>query len=389
MRRLLAVALIGSVFLPQAGSGQSLFGRQGLGIPMDPVGARARALGSSGVGLLGPSLSPVDLAAAAWIFLPTAQVTMQPQWVDVTYADQSASTTGTRFPDLGLAYPLPSLNGTALLHISSLFDQRWEVQEAFTEELGGEDVSVTDVFKSDGGISTIQLGWAQRVGEDLSLGFGIGTRIGSVTRRFTRLIDAQDITGVSPFLMGGEWQFDGLAASLGFQWDPIQALRLGGAVNWSGDLKAKPVAGTDGESVSSDLPMEYRLGASGILTPRLALFLGLSFSKWEDSGGFLGDGEAAGSVWSYGGGVEWAGPQMGTRNFPLRLGVKRSDLPFTFEGETPTENLISGGVGLNLVPAGVGFVGTVDIAFERGERKGGSLSESFWRASLTFRVGSF
>jgi hypothetical protein len=80
---------------------------------------------------------------------------------------------------------------------------------------------------------------------------------------------------------------------------------------------------------------------------------------------------------------------MASRNFPIRLGVKRSDLPFTFEGDTPSETLLSTGIGLNLVPPDAGWVGAVDIGFERGTREAGTLSETFWRASLTFRVGSF
>jgi hypothetical protein len=69
--------------------------------------------------------------------------------------------------------------------------------------------------------------------------------------------------------------------------------------------------------------------------------------------------------------------------------MRKSDLPFTFDGESPTESVLSGGIGLNLMPAQVGLVGAIDLAFERGDRKAGSLSESFWRATVTFRVGSF
>jgi hypothetical protein len=389
MKRALFLALLGLTSVFSSVSGQSLLGSQGLGMPVDPMDARARALGTVGVGLFGPSLTPVDIAAAARIYLPTAQITLQPQWVDVSFADQSATTQGTRFPQLGLAYPVPSLNGTAVLHISSFFDQRWEVQQASTQDLDGGPVSVTDVFKSDGGISTVRFGWAHRLGDDLSIGVGVGSRVGSVTRRFTRLVNTEEVLGVAPFGIGGTWQYSGLTAALGFQWDPIRALRLGGTVDWSGELKADPETGTEGGSVRFEIPTEFRLGASGILTPRLALLVGMSFSDWKASNEFLGSEAVAGSVWSFGGGLEWAGPQMGARNFPIRIGARKSNLPFTFEGENPTENVLTGGIGLNLVPPQTGLVGAIDVAFEKGSRDAGSLSESFWRASLTFRVGSF
>jgi len=389
MKRAFFLALLGLVSISPALAGQSLFGSQGLGMPVEPLDARARALGSLGVGLLGASLSPTELASAARIYLPSAQFTLQPQWVEVEFDGQPVSTQGTRFPQMGLAYPVPSLGGTALLHIGSFLDQRWEVRQSSIQEFRGTPVPVTDVFKSNGGISTFQLGWAQRVGDHFSLGVGVGARIGSVTRSFLRAIDAGEVFAVVPFRAGGEWQYSGLTTSLGFQWDPVQALRLGGTVNWSGDLKASPMELTDGDPVSFDLPVEFRFGASGILTPRLSMVLGFSFADWKPSDEFLGPESIAGSVWSYGGGLEWAGPTLGIRNFPIRLGMRRSDLPFTFEGETPTENVLSGGIGLNLVPPQLGFVGIIDLALEKGTREAGSLSESFWRGTVTFRVGIF
>ena len=62
MTRALFLALFGLACVPPSLAGQSLFGSQGLGMPVEPVDARARALGTLGVGLLGPSLSPTDLA---------------------------------------------------------------------------------------------------------------------------------------------------------------------------------------------------------------------------------------------------------------------------------------------------------------------------------------
>lgn len=389
MKRAFSLALLGLVCVSPALAGQSLFGSQGLGMPLEPLDARARALGTLGVGLLGPSLSPTDLASSARIYLPTAQFSLQPQWVDGDLAGQPFSTQGTRFPQLGLAYPMPSLGGTALLHIGTFLDQRWTVRDSSVQEFRGDLVPVTDEFKSEGGISTFQLGWAQRVGEDLSLGVGVGTRMGSVTRIFLRTIDVGVSSEVVPYRTGGEWQYSGLTTSLGFQWDPVRVLRLGGSVNWSGELEANPTEITRGDVVSFDLPTEFRFGASGILTPRLALSVGFSFAEWKSSAEFLGPESLTGSVWSYGGGVEWAGPTLGVRNFPIRLGMRRSDLPFTFEGERPTEKLWSGGIGLNLMPPQSGLVGTVDLAIEKGDRTAGSLSESFWRATVTFRVGSF
>jgi hypothetical protein len=290
---------------------------------------------------------------------------------------------------MGLSYPIPSASASAVLHIGSYLDQRWKVQQESVQEILGTQVPVVDDFSSDGGVSTVQLGWAQRLGDDLSLGLGIGTRVGNVTRSFQRTIVSGGAFTVVPFRTGGNWQYSGMTAAFSFQWDPFSAVRLGGAVNWSQDLKARP----DGEGSDStaifDLPTEYRFGVSGILTPRLAVTASFSYSDWKDPNEFLPAEALVGTIWSYGGGIEWAGPRWGVRNFPFRFGYRQSALPFTFEGEEPKENVLAGGIGMNLLPQELGFVGAVDIGVERGRREAGSLSEKFWRASLTFRVGSF
>jgi len=258
----------------------------------------------------------------------------------------------------------------------------------------GTSYPVTDQFLSDGGVSTVQVGWAQRLGDDLSLGFGLGTRMGNVTRTFLRTIEAGGDFTTVPFRTGGEWQYSGMTAAFSFQWDPINAVRLGGAVNWSQDLEARSVESFEEEQLFSKsetfaLPMEFRFGASGILTPRLALTAGFSYADWKSSNEVLPQDALVGTIWSYGGGIEWAGPRWGVRNFPVRLGYRQSALPFTFDGEEPKENALSGGIGLNLIPQELGFVGGIDFGIERGRREAGALSEKFWRASLTFRVGSF
>jgi hypothetical protein len=332
----------------------------------------------------------MDPASSAWILFPSVEFTVQPHWGSGEFGEESLSSTATRFPLLGLAYPVLRFNGTVTFTMGGLFDQRWEAQESGTTEFQGTSVPITDSFSSEGGVSTFQLGWGQRVGESLSLGVGLGARAGSIRRTFTRVVDTV-FSGVQiiPFEEGSEWQYGGLSASLGFQWNPSELLRLGGSMNWSGDLEATPAGDNEGEKTVFELPTEYRLGASGILTPRIALVFGVSYSDWKPSPGGLDAESVVGPVWSYGGGLEWSGSTFASRPLPIRLGYRRADLPFVFEGESPVESVLSGGVGLNLVRTENVLTGGVDIAFERGTREAGSLSETFWRGTITFRLASW
>ena len=260
-----------------------------------------------------------------------------------------------------------------------------------TEFLSGEPISVTNLYRSEGGISTFRLGWAQRFGQSLSLSAGAGYHTGSVTRTFVRGFDSLSVgtVEIKAYSDGGKWQYGGPTGSIGAVWDPLEFLRVSGSVTWNGTLEAEPSSATSGAAASYDLPTEFRVGASGVLTPRLSLSLGMSYADWKPSPEGLSAETVAGGIMSIGGGIEWQGRGLGSRTIPLRLGMRRSALPFLLDGAEPTESILSGGVGLNLTQADEFVLAGVDMALERGSREAGSFSEDFWRGTFTFRVSGW
>lgn len=387
-------ALILGLFLAPAGglAGQSLLGTQGLGVPLEPMDARARAMGSVGVGLFGGGLSPLDPSSAVGLLIPTLNLTFQPYWGSGSWDGQSADGRGTRFPVLGVAYPVGRLQGMVTLTFGGYMDQYWQVEAKGTQELDGEPTPVTNSYRSDGGISSLTLGWAQRIGPRLAVAVGAGYHTGSVTRTFLRGFDSLGVgTGsVSVYRDGGKWQYGGPTGNLGFTWDPLDVLRVSGSITWNGDLEAEPSEDTKGGPATFSLPLEYRLGASGVLTPDLTLSVGFSMADWEPSEQGLPAEALAGSAWSFGGGLEWDAFRLGARSVPIRLGMRRSALPFRFEGEDPTESLLSAGLGVNLTQAEDFVLAGLDFALERGTREAGSaFSEDFWRGTLTVRVSGW
>ncbi len=386
-----AVGIGMALLLPGAATGQSLLGTRGLGLPLEALDARSRALGSEGVGLLGGNLNPTELASATALLIPTVNFTLQPHWQSGTLDGESMSSQGMRFPLLGIAYPVESLNGMVTLTFGSFMDQRWEIQESGTEELAGVPTPVTNTFRSDGGIAALRLGWAQRFGSTLSVAVSGGLHTGSVTRTYIRTFDSLAVPSseLIPFTDGGKWRYSGPTAALGAVWDPVQFLRLGGSVTWSGDLEADPSSDTSGEGASYAIPTVFRLGASGVLTTRLSLTVGMSYADWTSTEDGLNPETVGGGVLSYGGGVEWAASGFGDRTLPIRLGIRRADLPFLFSGEQPAETVYSGGFGLNLTQAEQFVLAGIDFAIERGSRTAGILDETFWRASMTFRVSGW
>jgi hypothetical protein len=389
---LVGTKLLGAILLiPGAVSAQSILGTSGLGLPLEPLNARARALGSVGVGLLGGNLNPMELASSTGLLIPTVNFTLQPHWGSGSLDGESLDSQGMRFPLIGLAYPASAWNGMVTLTFESFMDQRWKVQEQDTEVLAGISTPVTNTFKSDGGIAALKLGWAQRVGRSLSVAVSAGFHTGSVTRTYIRTFDSLAAVSreIVAFTDGGKWQYSGPTAAVGAVWDPSTILRFGGSITWSGDLDAEPSDATKGERASYAIPTVYRLGASGVLTPRLSMTLGMSFADWTSTEDGLEPGTVAGGVWSLGGGLEWEASSFGGRTLPIRLGARRSDLPFLFGDEQPTETVLTGGLGLNLTQADQFVLAGVDLAMERGRRTAAALSEDFWRGSVTFRVSGW
>ncbi len=390
MRRFSWMVVAALALSPSWLAGQSLLAMRGLGTPVEPLDARARALGSVGIGLRGSVLLPSDPAAAAGLPFPTLEITLQPQWGEGELAGETVHSQGTRFPLLSLGYPVSGVGGTVTLTLGSFLDQRWEMRRGGTADLEGAPTPITDVFRSDGGVAVVRVGWAQPLGEKLALAVGMGRYTGSVSRIFTRTFDSLSAgSQVLPYRDGGQWGYSGTTASLGLRWFAADFLHIAGLASWSSDLRARPTKETEGDAAAFALPLEVKLGASGVLTSALDLTLGVSYADAQPLEEGAGEAAAGGGAWSVGGGLEWRGLTRGERACPVRVGLRRSDLPWAGGEASATETLASAGLGLELFRAADVVVGGLDLALERGSRDAGSLSESFWRGTLTIRVAGF
>lgn len=389
---LVAVLILGMLLgvgatTPASLQGQSLLGADGLGLPVEALDARTRGIGSLGVGLFGSSLLPVDPSVSRDLQVPMVTMTYQPSWTTYSFGEVEGEVSTSRFPLLGVAYPVRGTGGMVTLTFGSFLDLRWAAEQERTLDLGDDEVRVLDQFDSDGGISALRLGWAHDLHERLDVAVSAGTYLGDVRRSLTRSFAAADLdAAVEPFRVQGRWRFSGPTVTVGATWDAADLLRIGGGATWSGALHADAVDEPDERDRDIDLPTELRLGASGALSPNLSLNVGVSHADWSATSGDLSAGSTVGTVWSYGGGVEWAGPTLIGRTFPLRVGYRRSDLPFRFGGADPTESLFSLGLGLNLLQAQDLPLAAIDLAYEFGDRDAGEFSESFGRATLTVRV---
>ncbi len=366
---------------------QSLLGAGGLGVPVDPMDARARAMGSGGPGLFGWHLSPHDPGAGAGMNLPSVTATLQPTSSQMVRNGETLDVGGTYFPHVAVSYPFD--RGVLSVTLAGVLDQEWDARVESTMNLAGEPVVVEDIFRSRGGVSSLRVGWSRRIGTTLGVGAALGTYLGSIDREFSRTFDQEAVgEDVEPFRARGRWNARGLNGLAGVTWQPSSSLRLGGSMTWPGSLEMRSVDGGEAEDERGtyDLPVELRLAASGRLTSQLAVSLGVGTADWTSTGEDLQEGGTVGRAWNYGGGLEWSAIQLLGRTLPLRFGYRAADLPFLFEGQAASERSTVGGIGIHLSDAEAMPLARIDVAVERGDRDAGTFSEEFWRTTVTLRL---
>ena len=274
--------------VPSPALGQSLLAVDGLGLPVEPLDARARSLGSVGIGLTGAHLLGRDPAAGALTAISTATVTFQSASATPT---DGAAARHTRFPAISASYPYAG--NVFAVYLDSFLDQEFEIRSEETLLLSGRSVGALHRFTSTGSIGRASLGWSRAVLEVFAVGVTVGSYVGVTERRFSLLLDEEDVgTGVEPFETGSRLRASGLVVGAGASWNPAPLIRVSGALSWSDALVLSP--STDGrpEEGVYRIPTEFRLGGTANLLTGLSVHGGLSYADWTDVGPTSGPGRA-------------------------------------------------------------------------------------------------
>ncbi|HUG01044.1 MAG TPA: hypothetical protein VML95_04235 [Longimicrobiales bacterium] len=406
MRIRRVLALLALLAAPAgSGSAQSLFTTAGLGLPNQPLDARALLLGGGGVGLFGANPSLVNPAEAAGFTSRGVSATFQPTSRSLDLEGGEGQLGGTRFPLLTVLYPL---TGRIVLQAGagSFLDQSFGVEVTDSIQVGGAPVEVRDALESSGGISQLRAGFSLTLTPDLVVGVAGGAYTGSLTRSVRRtFVDSAGL--LRPFEEEARWSYGAPLLTVGARWDPVERIRLGGAVTVAGRLDADGEDGTPDRSF--DMPLQVDVGASAILSANLLLAGSMRYADWSAAGEGFDPAEdptqaspAAGDEWRVGGGLEWGGLTSGARSFPLRLGFRIGKLPFRpvvrsedalpAEADRPTEWSVGAGLSFRLTGQDAGPGALVDAGIERGRisAEGATplpdIVESYWRFTLSLGV---
>ena len=368
---------------------QSVFNAAGLGVPTEALDGRSRALGSLGIGLPGGAFMPTDPGAIGRLRVATGVVATQPAWLEYSTEDgESGSFQTSRFPLLGVAYPL--LGGMGSVQIGSFLDQNYRDERIGSVELSTGSLPFTDEFEQDGSVSRLNLGYSRMFGEDLSVGLVVGRYAGSVVRNLTRTYGGAAVAGdLDSYVEEGRWAYEGYHVTTGVSADLNERIHLAASVQVPTALDANASDETDGSDRSFDLPVQYRAGASARVGGGLLVAASFVLADWSVTEDDLVGSSRAGDANGFGMGLELTRARLFGMDAPLRFGFRQSNLPFSFEEGDVEERIFSGGLGLSLNQGQETILASMDVALERGRRSGLGVSEDFWRLTLSFQAAGF
>ena len=362
---------------------QSIFASKGLGVPVPAADARTRAMGGVGIGLQGHSPSLLSPAEAADYGFRGLIASLQSANHSVDLDGAQSDFGANRFPMLQFIYPVGE-RYVFTAGYGGFLDQTWAAFADRTEIIGGKEVDVRDLIKSDGSIAQVQLGAAYRLTPGVAVGLAGGFYSGGLDRRVTRTFTGSERAVVDSFTPALTWSQRAPFASVGIRWDVPALLRLAGSVTWAGTLKGR-AENALADDFEVDMPRQVAAGASADLSPRLLAAASGRWSGWSSATSDAAPCGAAPDTWEVGGGLEWELFRVGARAFPLRLGYHYSQYPFGGDGSTPTEKAFAFGGGLRFNPSPAGPRAALDAAVERGTRDG-SFTEDFWRFTVSLSV---
>lgn len=358
----------------------------GLGVPVSPIDARAAALGGTGIGFETGSVSARNPADIALYGQPVLGITYAPEGVSVKGDDGNADTGRSRIAVLRGAIPFDEW--AAGVAFASELDQDWQVSFADTLVIEEGTFPFTEQRGQDGGLSSVNLTLARRLGP-VSLGAEYAIMTGRLQQTYRRDFEP-DVDDPSRVLgsVGGitDWEYSGRRFRFGAATDLTSRIHLGADVSLQSALTAERDS-IGGESLTRkfDMPVAFEVGASARVSERLLVTGAGGWTGWSGAEGGSDEFVASNVVWA-GVGAELTGTRLLGVSLPLRIGLRRTDLPFHPRGRDQlSERALTLGLGARVAEEQA----RVDVALEigsRGDLADSGVEEGFQRLSITLAL---
>ncbi len=372
---IVSLLLVALAVPTQLRSQVSVYAVHGIGFPGRPLSARSLALGG-GSALFDPA-SAINPAAPIGFRRPTAMAISGTELRSYEVAGVAADgLRSTRFP-LALVGGRLSRRMAFAISMATYAERTFDITASDTMILRGTAVGVEDRIMSDGGIADIRGALAWAASDRLSVGVSVHLLSGSTKLEVRRTFEDSSFRS---FRQDGRSSFSGVGAAVGFLWNALPGMDIGGAVRIDGDLEVTLDSVQVGEF---DLPATITGGIQLAPFPALRLTVTGQWRSWSDAAAdVVAAGTTAFNTWEIGTGLELGGAATGTSRIPLRLGFRYAQLPFAPDARRPRELDFSFGTGV----AFANSRGLLDVVVQRVLRDGTGVRERVWQISVGMTV---
>ncbi len=377
-RRLLVYGLALAAALPLPLAAQnSAYGVLGIGFPARQAAVAARAVGGGSVAF--DPESPLNPAAPARLTRVTVAASWATEFRSYTAGGVSAAgLRATTFPLLLIGGSLGRSRFGYSVGYAGYAERTFDVTASDQVLVGGQPVDVVDRVSSKGGITDVRAALSWSPLSTVSVGVA-GHILGGRTK--SRVLRQFSDASLRPFADSVDEGFSGLGMSVGILTAPVSTLWLAAAVRIDTRLER-----SQSSTVTEDVDLPVSLTGGLQYTPHPAFrFSGTAtWRTWSDAApdlAPLGRGVAF-DTWEVGVGVEIGGPQSGLSKFPLRLGVRWAQLPFSANAEQPREIDLAMGSAMSMA----GGRANLDFSLERVLRDGGNAKERVWQVALGLQL---
>lgn len=375
IRRVVVLALLLAGIGPasRVAAQSSVYGVLGIGMPGRPVSVRSRALGDAvGVNDPGSAVNPATLGLSGRLTVSGVSETSNRKFSagDVS----SDNLRDTRFPFAIVSGRIQSSPLSFGVSYSTYTERSYDVETTDTVSIRGVDVETKDRLKSDGGIADIRLALGWSFGPRFQVGAGVHILSGSTREQLQRTFSDPVYISVS---QRGDVDYAGWGLSFGVVTTPLRILRVGAAVRRDSRLSVN-----DALLPALEVQLPWSVSAGAILAPVRMLRLSVSAQhrSWSVAQGDVPEWTTLTvfDTWELGSGLEIGGPDVGAGRFPLRLGFRYAQLPFSPNADQPREIGLSAGSGVVFASSRASF----EFSLERVVRDGGGATERAWQLAL-------
>ena len=376
MKRLTFLGLLIVLSPSVLGAQNSIFGIRGIGFPGRAGGVRSIALG--GGSELFDRVSVLNPAMVASFGQVTVGAVSGTTFRKYTTAGTDASgLQETRFPLIFLGGGFGRSSFSYQVSVATFAEQSFDLETVDTVMVGGLPLAVEDRIIADGGVVDIRVAIGWRRSAKLAIGAAVHRLGGSSRFTATRTFDNQEF---QPFQERDNLSFSGTSFSAGVLWLANTTLGLGFAARVNSSLTSEL---EDESSSKVAMPVSLAGGLWLGVTPRMRLMTTVRWRSWSRAqGDLVGTGTRAFDTWEVGSGLEiTSGPGDGGK-FPLRLGVRYAQLPFSPSDARPREWNFSVGTGAPFA----GNRAVINVALERFQRDGAGARERGWYLAVGFTI---